>query len=125
MTIRPLVMLVEDEPLIRTVLTDALEDAGYLVLECDTGKKAIARLEAADIAVLVTDIRLGVGANGWDVARSARQRRPSTAVVYMTGDSASDWSSEGVPTSIILQKPFATAQIVTAVSNLLNAAAPS
>ena len=38
----------------------------------------------------------------------------------MTGAAADEWASKGVPNSILLQKPFAPAQLVTAVSNLLN-----
>jgi hypothetical protein len=40
----------------------------------------------------------------------------------MTGDAADEWASKGVPESILLHKPFAPAQLVTAVSQLLNAA---
>ena len=70
---------------------------------------------------LVTDINLGKnGMTGWDVARRAREINPSFPVVYMSGDSAEDWASMGVPESIMLSKPFAPAQLVTAVSQLLN-----
>jgi hypothetical protein len=51
----------------------------------------------------------------------AREINPSFPVVYMSGDSAEDWASQGVPNSIMLSKPFAPAQLVTAVSQLLNA----
>jgi FixJ family two-component response regulator len=69
---------------------------------------------------LVTDIRLGTGPDGWDVARTARERNPELPIVYMTGDSAIAWPSHGVPKSILLQKPIAAAQLVTAISTLLN-----
>jgi hypothetical protein len=42
-------------------------------------------------------------------------------VVYMTGAAADEWAIQGVPNSILLAKPFAPAQLVTAISNLLNA----
>ena len=45
-------------------------------------------------------------------------------VVYMTGAAADEWASQGVPNSILLQKPFAPAQLVTAVSQLLNTGSP-
>jgi len=45
-------------------------------------------------------------------------------IVYMTGDSADEWPSKGVPNSILLTKPFAPAQLVTAVSQLLNSGTP-
>lgn len=43
----------------------------------------------------------------------------------MTGAAANDWGSQGVPNSILLQKPFAPAQLVTAVSKLLNEVPPT
>jgi hypothetical protein len=42
----------------------------------------------------------------------------------MSGKDADDWASKGVPNSIMLAKPFAPAQLVTAVSQLLNASPP-
>lgn len=120
---RPSLLLVEDELLIRVSLADALEDAGYAVTESGSGEDAIAQLERFTFAAVITDIRLGTGPSGWDVARSARQRHPSMAVVYMTGDSAADWASQGVPSSVMVQKPFAMAQLITAVSSLSVSAA--
>jgi two-component system cell cycle response regulator CpdR len=46
-------------------------------------------------------------------------------VIYMTGTHGEDWASKGVPNSVLLTKPFAPAQLVTALSNLLNAGSPS
>jgi hypothetical protein len=43
----------------------------------------------------------------------------------MSGDSSDDWGSKGVPNSIMLEKPFAPAQLVIAVSQLLNASPPT
>lgn len=119
----PLLLLVEDEPLIRTALAEALESSGFALEESESGTEAVARIDGGESFVgIITDIRLGSGPNGWDVARHARQRFPALAVVYMTGDSAADWSAEGVPNSILIQKPFATSQVITAVSTLLNTA---
>ena len=59
--------------------------------------------------------------NGWQVAKAAREINPAFPIVYMTGAAAGDWPSHGVPNSILLEKPFAPAQLVTAVSQLLNA----
>jgi CheY-like chemotaxis protein len=119
----PLLLLVEDEHLIRTALASALEDGGYTLLQAENGLDAVAVLEGhTKLTGLITDIRLGSGASGWEVARRARQLHPELAVVYMTGDSAADWSADGVPNSILLQKPFADAQVITAISTLLNTA---
>lgn len=70
---------------------------------------------------LVTDINLLGRLDGWEVARRAREINPELPVVYMTGAAANQWASHGVPNSILLNKPFAPAQLVTAVSQLLNA----
>jgi DNA-binding response OmpR family regulator len=75
--------------------------------------------------VLVTDIGLRGKIDGWEVARQAREIDPQFPVVYMSGKSAEDWGSKGVPNSIMLSKPFAPAQLVTAVSNLLNTGTPT
>jgi CheY-like chemotaxis protein len=58
--------------------------------------------------------------NGWEVARQIRKIDPAFPIIYMTGAAADQWASQGVPNSILLEKPFAPAQLVTAVSNLLN-----
>jgi FixJ family two-component response regulator len=71
-----------------------------------------------EIAGLITDIRFP-GPSGWEIARHARHQKPELPIVYMTGDSGADWSAEGVPKSLLLQKPFAAAQAITAISTLL------
>jgi DNA-binding LytR/AlgR family response regulator len=68
----------------------------------------------------VTDISLLGKFNGWEVARAAREVDPNFPVVYISGAAAHEWPAQGVPNSIILQKPFAPAQLTTAVSQLLN-----
>jgi CheY-like chemotaxis protein len=71
---------------------------------------------------LVTDINLRGRMDGWDAARRAREIEPTFPVVYMTGAASEQWASQGVPNSILLNKPFASAQLVTALAQLLNAA---
>lgn len=118
-------LLVDDELLIVHMLEDALKEAGYTVLTAGTGDGAVAALSGAEdsLAGLITDIKLGAGPDGWDVARHARELKPGFPIVYMTGDSSHDWSARGVPNSVVVSKPFAPAQIVTAISGLLNDAA--
>ena len=116
-----LLFLVEDEELVLITVETALQDAGYAVRAAREGEEAMALLEAegADFSALITDVNLG-DVNGWEVARRARELQPKLPVVYVTGDSAHEWASQGVPHSVLVEKPFAPAQIVTAVSNLLN-----
>jgi DNA-binding NtrC family response regulator len=120
-----LVFIVEDEALIRLSLQDALEAGGFTVASASSAEEAIAMLEADGAAynALVTDVNLSGKLNGWDVAKRARELKPDMPVVYMTGAAAEEWASNGVPHSILLNKPFAPAQLLTAVSTLLNTAA--
>jgi DNA-binding NtrC family response regulator len=74
---------------------------------------------------LVTDINLQGKMDGREVAQHAREIDPAFPVVYMSGAAAADWASKGVPNSIMLSKPFAPAQLLTAVSNLLNSGTPT
>jgi DNA-binding response OmpR family regulator len=122
-----IVFVVEDEMLIRELICPALEEAGFGVLTASSGEEAMGILEAKDgtlIRALVTDIDLGTDTRGWDIARRARELHPSMPVVYITGGGAEEWSANGVPNSVLIAKPFAPAQVVTAVSQLLNAAPP-
>jgi DNA-binding response OmpR family regulator len=92
-----------------------------------SGKNGVELLDASEgkYRALVTDINLGRDKiDGWDVARHAREIDPSFPVFYMSGKDAGDWASKGVPNSIMLAKPFAPAQLVTAISQLLNVGNP-
>ena len=124
MTSTTALFLVEDDALIRELLEASLSDAGFEVVEVGCGATALAEFDAdaARFRAVITDIRLGAGPDGWAVARRARELVPNMPVVYMSGDSSHDWSSKGVPNSLMVAKPFAPAQIITAVSTLLNAA---
>ena len=119
------ILVVEDEALIRMNLVDVLEDGGFTVHESIDGDTAVAEIDSRDVLHgLVTDVRLGSEIDGWGVARHARLKFPCIAVVYVTADSAEAWSSEGVPNSVVLQKPFADAQLLDAVTSLLREAGP-
>jgi two-component system cell cycle response regulator CpdR len=72
----------------------------------------------------VTDINLVGQLDGWEVARAARENEPAMPVIYMTGTHGEEWASKGVPNSVLLAKPFAPAQLVTAIANLLNTVTP-
>jgi CheY-like chemotaxis protein len=118
------VLVVEDEALLQHVLQDVLEEAGFAVTVSASGEAAIELLQREErtYVALVTDIHLSrSGSTGWDVARKGRELNAALPVVYITGAAADDWPSNGVPNSILVAKPFVPAQIITAVSQLLNA----
>jgi DNA-binding response OmpR family regulator len=124
----PIILVVEDDDLVQSIVEETLVDGGFQIVIAPSGEQAVALLDSAagKYRALVTDINLGRDKlDGWDVARHAREIDPEFPVVYMSGDSAEDWASKGVPNSIMLSKPFAPAQLVTAVSQLLNSGTPT
>lgn len=86
------------------------------------GNEGLSELDrdATRFSAVITDVKLGGGPNGWDVARRARELVPAMPVVYVTADSADDWAANGVPESVLIAKPFVPAQLVTALATLLN-----
>lgn len=123
-----IILVVEDDQINQMLVEETLGDGGFAAVVASSGEKAVELLDGSGTKyrALVTDINLGgKKLDGWDVARRAREIEPAFPVVYMTGDSATDWASKGVPNSIILTKPFAPAQLLTAVSQLLNAGTPT
>jgi DNA-binding response OmpR family regulator len=124
----PNILVVDDDPLLQRIAEEALRDGGFETVVAASGEKAVELLDTADgkYRALVTDINLGRDRmSGWDVARRAREIDAKFPVVYMSGESAEDWSARGVPYSIMLSKPFAPAQLVTAVSQALNDVPPA
>ena len=120
------IMVVEDEQLIRNLVEEALSDGGFEPAISASGEEAVTLLRGNrnHYRALVTDINLLGRIDGWEVAKQAREIDPAFPVVYMTGAAADQWASHGVPNSILLTKPFAPAQLVTAISNLLNSSTP-
>jgi CheY-like chemotaxis protein len=117
-----LLLLVEDEDVVRHTLEDSLREGGFELELAKNGEEAIVTLESRKDVIrgLITDINLGAGIDGWEVARRAREFLPTLPVVYMSGASGHEWPSKGVPHSTLVSKPFALAQLLTAISTLLN-----
>jgi DNA-binding response OmpR family regulator len=120
------ILVVEDDQPVQATVEDALSDGGFESSLTASGEEAIGLLQGgrSQFRAVVTDINLLGKIDGWEVARTAREIDPTMPVIYMTGSHAEDWASKGVPNSIMLAKPFAPAQLVTAISNLLNTGTP-
>ena len=124
----PVILVVGDDDLIQGFVAEAMTGGGFEIVFASSGEQAIEFLDSSDgkFRALLTDINLARDKlTGWEVARHARQIDPDFPVVYMSGNSANEWASKGVPHSIMLAKPFAPAQLVTAVAQLLNTGAPT
>jgi CheY-like chemotaxis protein len=121
------ILVVEDDGLMQHFVEETLGGGGYKVTVVSSGDGAIKLLDAENSTVraLVTDVNLPPGkTTGWEVAKHARELSATIPVIYMTGENAAGWAANGVPNSILLTKPFAPAQLLTAVSQLLNADTP-
>lgn len=115
------VLIAEDQGLIASLIEITLMDEGMRPTVVASGDEALAALDSeTPFQVLVTDIRMGSGPDGWGVAASARALNPAILVVYMTGDSMGEWRAKGVPGSLLVAKPFIPEQIVEAVMGLLD-----
>ena len=116
------ILVIEDDPPIQVVVEDALADGGFEPAIAPSGEEAVTLLRGnrRKYRALVTDINLVGRIDGWELARLAREINPEFPILYITGAHADQWPSRGVPNSVLLTKPFAPAQLVTAVSRLLN-----
>jgi DNA-binding response OmpR family regulator len=115
------ILVVEDDAVLQIHLEDTLRTAGFDPVIAANSAQAIVALEATgqDLRALVMSIKVGDGPDGWAIARRARELKPSIPVVYISGSSPDEWAVNGVPNSLLVEKPFATAQVVVAVSALL------
>jgi CheY-like chemotaxis protein len=120
-----MVLIVEDDETLQGIAEEALKDGGFDTAIATSAEEAVTLLQSniMDYRALVTDINLKGRMSGWEVAKRARELNPEFPIIYMTA-AGGEWASHGVPNSILLEKPFAPAQLVTAVAQLLNAGTP-
>jgi CheY-like chemotaxis protein len=123
---RLVILVIEDDQAIQGIVEDTLTDGGFEPAIAASGEEAVTLLKSSVTAyrALVTDIQLRGTMDGWEVARQAREIDPAFPVIYVTGAAADQWASRGVPNSVLLTKPFAPAQLATAIAQLLNAGSP-
>ena len=111
------VLVVEDEFLVRYNIASSLHEAGYLVVEAGSGEEAIALCNSdTSIDVLLTDVNLGGSASGWDVAECFRVARPDVPVVYTSGKSIDP--GRRIPGSVFVTKPYQNEEILDVCQRL-------
>jgi CheY-like chemotaxis protein len=115
----PVVLVVEDEPLVRMLAVDILEDEGFEVVEASTAAAALALLEKrGDVTALFTDIDMPGGMNGLELAKVVHDRWPEVALVVTSGvfrAAADKLPDDGV----FIQKPYATSAPVRIIRELI------
>jgi CheY-like chemotaxis protein len=105
------ILFVEDEPLLGELMTAALTDRGFDVQAVpDAGGALRYLLSGAEVDVLFTDIDLGEGMNGAQLAKLARELRPTLPIIYASGRrSLADFPT--VPNSTFLPKPYSLNEV--------------
>ncbi len=113
------VLLVEDEDLIRSLLTEVMADKGFEVIEAPDAEKAL-RLAAAmePPQVIVSDVNLGSGMNGFALADAARRLWPTVPVLLMSGVATNFTGWQGSVTRRFLPKPFPLSVFLQHVTDL-------
>jgi len=103
------VLVVDDEPSVRMLVTEVLEELGYASIEASDGPAGLRMLEAdMRVDLLVTDVGLPGGINGRQLADAARTTRPDLRVLFITGyaENAIIGNGQLEPNMGVLTKPF-------------------
>lgn len=106
-------LVVDDSPKATSLLATALSAIGVTAVFADTDAAAYEALNtrASEFDALVTDVNLGKGTTGFDVARAARRIRPDLTVIYMT-EALMDGGPHQVPNSVLLVKSLSLRELV-------------
>jgi len=118
------VLVVDDEPTVRMLVTEVLEDLGYTAIEAADGTAGLQVLQSdVRIDLLVTDVGLP-GMNGRQLADAARVGRPDLKVLFITGYAENAVLSHGHldPGMHVLTKPFAMEVLASRIKNLITGA---
>lgn len=115
-----IVLVVEDEPRVRTFSTDALNELGYTAIAAASAEEALQIIGSGrTISLLFTDIIMP-GMSGWQLAEIAAQAVPSMKVVFTSGFARDSATPDGAPRAVLM-KPFSIEQLALKVREALDA----
>lgn len=116
------VLIVDDEASVRMLVTEVLEDLGYMAIEAADSVSGLKVLQSdVRIDLLVTDVGLPGGMNGRQMADAARERRPDLKVLFITGYAENAVLGNGHlrPGMQVLTKPFVLETLATRIKDLI------
>ena len=116
------VLVVDDEPTVRMLVAEVLEDLGYTAIEAADGAAGLKVLRSdVRLDLLVTDVGLPGGMNGRQVADAARVARPDLKVLFITGYAENAVLNHGHldPGMHVLVKPFAMEALASRIKELI------
>jgi len=119
------ILVIDDDPVLRRVITLALEAAGHSVLRCENGKKAVDFLEHDHADLLITDIIMPE-MDGVETVRAARRLQPDLPILAISGGGSfapADYLgiARAFGATEVLPKPFHPPELVERVARLLGA----
>jgi putative two-component system response regulator len=120
------ILVIDDEDVIRMLVVEILESAGYEVTSAESAEVALALLEDADFDLVVSDVIMP-GLSGLELLEAVRARRASLPVVLVTGAGTYDTLSQALTRGAagLVTKPFAHADLQAAVADALERATRS
>ena len=119
---QPVVLLVEDEPLVRTVEVDILRDAGFWVLEAQDADEAFEILKRrSDVRAVLTDVDMPGSLDGFEFARLVAQAWPEVGVLVISGKAAPK-AGDLPDNAVFLAKPVRAAALVEQIEAILGRA---
>jgi DNA-binding NtrC family response regulator len=114
------VLIVDDESLVREIVSENLQEDGLQVMEAVSAEDALQITGAAGAPeVVVTDVNLGPGMDGLGLAEEVHRRWPSVGVVIMTDNPGYVGGRTFEENERFLPKPFGPSRLVTAVRELM------
>ena len=115
------ILVVENNPLVRATVCEALNSDGHKVLQAGDGKEALRVFDDASgsVGLLISDSDLPT-ADGASVIRTVRETRPDLPVMIITGSGQESLTTKDLRYVTTLRKPFTMAELITAVSQLLH-----
>ena len=112
----PRILFVEDNRISSLLNCLVLREVGYDVIEAFCAEEALEIIDKHEpLSALITDINLGIGGDGFDVARHARAAYPRLPVVFISAAAAARFALEGVERSEFIDKPFHPARMMEAL----------
>ncbi|WP_210318484.1 GAF domain-containing protein [Aureimonas endophytica] len=116
------ILVIDDEPLIRMLIVDVVQDLGYVAIEAGDGPEGMEVLRSAQhLDLLITDVGLPNGMNGRQVADAARELRPDLKVLFVTGYAETAVLGHGhlAPGMEVMTKPFQMEELGRRIETLI------
>lgn len=117
--VRPGVLIVEDDILVRLAVSEFLRDVGFRVFEAFDAKEALAVIAAREVDLVFTDVKLPGWTDGFALAQWVRTHKPGVPVVVTSGGAAANFAQQHDLAPNFLRKPFAYDDLLAIFQKLI------